>query len=34
MNKYDYWYKIWKELKDSGKTKLTYGQFLDTMESM
>lgn len=34
MNKYDYWHKIWKELKDSGKTTLTYGQFLDTMESM
>jgi len=34
MNKYEYWYNVWKELKEEGKTDLSYGEFLDTMESM
>jgi hypothetical protein len=31
MNKYDYWFKVWKKEKESGKTNLTYGQWLDAM---
>ena len=34
MNKYEYWYNVWKELKATGKTNLSYGEFLDTMTSM
>lgn len=29
MNIYDYWFKIWKEEKESGKTSLSYGKWLD-----
>ena len=31
MNKCEYWFKGWKEEKESGKTNLTYIQWIEKM---